>query len=249
MNSNYLNIIIASALIFTSSCGLIPEKKSEAPKNDNGVTVVKSYYEKSGDLKSEITVKNNKKNGPAKKYYPTGELHTLVNYVDNIKEGETYWYYKNGNPYRVTPYLKGKMHGTRVIYYENGKIKAEIPYLNGELSESTKEYTKQGELILNQPKLEFEATNLLEYENNFYLKIKLSKKCRKTKYFIEKISTEGTKILAPISINQHGYGVLKFYLPEGDSQNTVLKIFAQYETSLGHPALISDSYKLAIKNR
>jgi len=53
--------------------------KEEQSKQEENSWIKKTYYEKSGALKSEISIKNKKKNGPAKEYYPTGELRTLVN--------------------------------------------------------------------------------------------------------------------------------------------------------------------------
>ena len=207
--------IFAILLTIINSCQFLPNKTKESEKDNNGTRVIKSYYEKSGSLKSEITVKDNKKHGPAKKFYPTGELHTLVYYDNGIKEGETIWYYKNGQPYRVTPYENGKMHGIRKKYYKNGKIQAEIPYKNGELQKGTKEYKENGEPIVNEVKIEFETIDNLRLDNKYILIMKLSKKQSKTEYFEEKVSSEGNIVLLPIKTNKSGTGQIEFLIPKG----------------------------------
>ena len=242
--------IIASNLIFLflMSCDVILEKKNSSSENNISTNIQKTYYKNSGEIKSEITVKNNKKNGVAKKYYPTGELHTLVNYVDNVKEGEAIWYYKNGQAYRVTQYINGKMEGLRKKYYENGKLQAEIPFKNNNLIEGTKEYTKQGTLITNSHNLIFEYHDLMKFENMYILKIRLSKYSRKVEFFEEKISTERTNVRTSITTTK-GVGKIEYFMPPGSFEMKVLKIYAKYKTKLGNPVLISSSYNLAIENR
>lgn len=242
------SFVLLFLAIILVSCQVI-EKKTEDPKSEeNKPTIVKSYYEKSGALKSEITVINNKKNGLAKKYYPTGEIHTIVNYVNNIKEGETIWYYKNGQAYRVTPYVNGKMNGIRKLYYENGKLQAEIPYKNGDLVIGTKEYDYNGTLIPENTEILIEAQNNLKIEDKFILKITLSKKTKKVHFFEEKTSSENFKILVPIPTNQSGTAKIEYSLPRGSSKKDYLVIYAEYKTKLGNPSLINKLYQLNIEN-
>lgn len=242
-----ISLSILSFLFIISSCN-IKENNTKKIKKDE-TTVHRTYYEKSGAIKTEITVKNNKKNGPAKKYYPTGELHTLVHYVNSVKEGKTVWYYRNGQAYRVTNYKNNKMDGIRKIYYEDGTLQAEIPYKDGKLQEGTKEYNESGKLIPNDVKINFEEINNLKFDNQFILKMRLSQKSRKVKFFEERTSEEGTRILAPIKTNVSQTGTIIYNIPKGSNIITVLKIYAEYETKLGHPAMISESYNLVVENR
>ncbi|HAF28268.1 MAG TPA: hypothetical protein DCG75_04385 [Bacteroidales bacterium] len=240
--------LILLLLTISYSCQYIQKEIKQSDSEKNGPTLIKSYYEKSGALKSEITIIDNKKNGPARKYYPTGEIHTIVNYVNNIKEGETIWYYKNGQAYRVTPYLNGKMHGIRKIYYENGKLQAEIPYKNGDLVTGTKEYDKKGKIIPENTTILIEALDNLRIEDKFILKIKLSKRANKVQFFEEKTSTENVKYLYPITTNQSGTAIIEYMLTRGGSKKDDLMIYAEYETKLGNPALINKLYQLNITN-
>jgi antitoxin component YwqK of YwqJK toxin-antitoxin module len=242
-----ISLIILTALI--ASCNLKEDKKQKENTDSEKIAIHRTYYEKSGALKSEITVKNNKKNGPAKKYYSTGELHTLVNYVDSKKEGKTIWYYRNGQAYRVTNYVNDKMHGIRKIYYEDGSLQAEIPYQEDRLIEGTTEYKQSGELIENNQRITFELDDYFKSENKFLLKIRLAEKPKKVEFFEEKISTEGTRILVPIKTNESNTGIIEYRVPKGSMIKNVVKIFATYDTKLGNPAMISKSYNLVIQNK
>lgn len=242
------SITILFLLVFLFSCQYLQKETKKQEPDPNKPTIHKTYYKKSGALKSEITIKNNKKNGPAKKYYPTGELHTLVNYVDNIKEGETIWYYKNGQPYRVTQYINGKMDGLRKIYYENGKLQAEIPYENGELIEGTKEYNKNGNLITKTPKIKFKEHDLMKFENKFILKVYLSNKSKRVKFFEEKTTTAGNKVRLPLT-TKGGTAELEYIMPPGAFQMKTIKVYAEYKSKLGNLILLSANYNLAIENK
>lgn len=233
--------------LFLLSCDLIPKKNNGTPQQtEDGVRISKTYY-KSGSIKSEITVKNNKKNGPAKKYYTSGELHTLVNYVNNIKEGETIWYYKNGQPYRVTNYVHGKIQGIRKIYYENGKLQAEIPYKNGELIEGTKEYNESGELIKQDISIIFKTKDLIKFENKYYLQMSLSNKSKRVKFYEIRTYSNGESILNTIN-TKNGIGQMEFLVVPGSFVMKTIKVRAEYKSKLGNTYLISGSYNLAIEN-
>lgn len=243
-----ITTIILLVFVLGISCQNAEKKLKKTTIDENETWIKKTYYEKSGTIKSEITVKNKKKNGPAKEYYPSGKLRTLVNYVDNVTVGETIWYYENGQPYRVTPYKNGKMEGIRKVYYESGKLQAEIPYLNGELIEGTVEYNKNGNKIKSVVNFKFETQNLIKYSNKYLLKISLSNKLQKVKFYQEKTSTEGEKIRYPIPTSS-GTGIIEFFIYPGTFKMEVIPIYAEYTSKLGNPYLISTKYNLAIENR
>jgi hypothetical protein len=247
-------ILITSTLCVAilSSCQFINDqvqntKEKEIESTKDSITVRKYYYEKTKTLKKEITVKNNKKNGPAKEYYPSGELRQLVYYENSIRKGETTWYYKNGQPYRVTPYENGKINGTRKMYYENGKLQAEIPYKDGELQAGTVEYDKKGNIINNSPKFLFKLTDLRNTSDKVFVQVSLSKKYSKTEFFQETVSSEGKLVKAPIQTNA-GVGKMRFIVQNDYVVNEVIKVFAQFETSLRNPVLIQENYNLFINN-
>lgn len=235
-------------MLFLSSCHPEQPKQPEATMNADSTFIQRSYYKTNKVLKSEITVKNKKKNGVAKDYYPSGKLRSIVNYVNNIKVGETIWYYENGNPYRITPYVNGKIEGIRKIYYEDGKLQAEIPYKNNELMAGTIEYDLKGEKISNQASIIFETQDLIAYSNKFLLKMRLSNNSPRVKFFQERISTEGTKIRIPVP-SWGGTGVIEYSVFPGNYKMEIVTIYAEYKSKLGNPVLFKGTYNLAYDSR
>lgn len=255
-------LLFSVIIVFLSSCKQImppvkdlinniknkhSEKHTQKKRNQNKTFIIKKYYEKSRALKSEITIKNKMKNGPAKKYYPTGELHTLVNYVDNIITGITYWYYRNGQPYRVTPYVNGKINGIRKIYYKNGKIQAEIPYKNGKLIEGTKEYSVQGKVI-TKPKIIFLTKNNLLANNAITLICKIDNSTTEVTFQREIIDTQGEKRLLELKTD-NGIAKLDFHIPSASNINKEIVIYANVKSSFGNPYLLKSRYRLKVDTR
>ncbi len=233
-------------LLILNSCQYTPNKTDKSKSDDNKSTVLKSYYEKSGALKSEMTIKNKKKNGPAKKYYPTGELHTLVNYVDNVKEGEAIWYYKNGHPYRVTKYVNGKKEGIRKIYYENGKLQAEIPYKNNEPIEGLKEYNVKGVLITYYPKIVFDTQNNLLVNNKFILICRMSNNSKNVTFFQE-IVTDSNPQKRKIEVQtKNGIAKIEFHIPSLTKIDKEIIIYAHLKSAMGNPYITKKIYKLKV---
>jgi len=241
-----IKIIFSILIIFSVSCQQPTQKTEKQVIDENMTWVKKSFYEKSGALKTEITVKNKKKNGPAKEYYPSGNLRSLVNYVDNVTIGETIWYFENGQPYRVTPYVNGKMEGIRKIYYENGKLQAEIPYKNNQLIIGTKEYTQEGKLISSYPKIVFQTKNNIKTENKFILSCSLSKNSNNLKFSQEIINSENS--ISTISLPLiNGVAQLVLYIPSLATIDKVITIYAEFTTSLGNPIKIMNTYHIKLE--
>jgi len=113
--------------------------------------LVKSYYNNSDTLKSEI------------------------NYSNNIREGKAVFYYPNGNPEEELFYQNGKVEGLVKEYYPNGKLKIMYNVSNGKrdgqasLFDTAGNYLKDiyyenGKLLkeeLNSPSLENAGAALL----------------------------------------------------------------------------------------
>ncbi|OFX83387.1 MAG: hypothetical protein A2W99_11730 [Bacteroidetes bacterium GWF2_33_16] len=238
--------IYLSLLLFAIISCQPAQQRTDGPKiKENETWVKRSYYEKSGALKSEITVKNKKKNGPAKEYYPSGKLRSLVNYIDNITVGETIWYYENGQPFRITPYVDGKMNGIRKTYYDDGKIQAEIPFKDGEPMEGLKEYNRSGKLITSYPQIIFETKNNLNTENKIILICKLDKKAINVVFYQEVKNSENKTVLSAIPL-KNGTPQLEFYIPSMVSVKKSIPIWVHFKTQLGNPYITMKEYQLNI---
>lgn len=105
----------------------------------------KEYYT-NGKIKTELTVKDGKKNGLAKSYYETGEIKREGIYLNNLLEGKSIYYYKNGEIESETDYHAGKITGLRKEYYENGILEAIGNLKEGMQEGEVKEYYETGKL-------------------------------------------------------------------------------------------------------
>lgn len=159
------NILIILFSLSIVACQSPIEKKEKTLAK--GGEYIKQIYFDNGNLKSEISLKNKKKNGLAINYYETGKVHLKVTYKDNIKEGKSIWFYENGQKYRENNYVDNLKNGIEKYYYDNGLIQSEQTFLNGIIGDDLKEYTKQGILKKKYPKLILNQK--VDYNNNAIL--------------------------------------------------------------------------------
>lgn len=241
MMKNYIAVLIVIPVLFFA-CN--PSSQKQETQNsqvkEDGSWIKKAYYE-NGNLKSEITIKNKRKNGPAKKYYTTGELHTKVNYVNNIKEGEAVWYYKNGQPYRITQYKNNKITGVRKLFYEDGTLMAEIQYQNNEPVIGLKEYNKNGELLTNYPEITFHTKDLILSENKYIIYCQLSNEWKKVKFYQELKGTDGKERLFDIP-TKDGTGKLEFHIPARVKDKKTITVYAKAKSTMGNPYITKASF-------
>jgi len=109
--------------------------------------VQKGYYE-NGDIKSEIEVKDNMKNGVAKWYYPTGSLQVESFFVNDKEQGKVKKYYKNGSLNIIANFKDGLQDGDFVEYYSNGNLKSEQFFTKGEQDKEYKSYFFNNQLSM-----------------------------------------------------------------------------------------------------
>ncbi|MFO7844513.1 MAG: hypothetical protein R6V16_11950 [Bacteroidales bacterium] len=245
MRNNKIIILLILVAIVAGSCNVENSKKDKnVQSKDDNARIKKAYYD-NGNLKSEITIKNKRKNGSAKKYYTTGELHTVVNYTDNMKEGEAVWYYKSGQPYRITQYENNKIEGVRKLFYDDGKLMAEIPYKDNEPQIGLKEYNKNGELLTNYPHIVFNANDLIREQNLYIITFQLSNHSKKVKFYQELKGTDGKEKLFEIP-TKNGIGKLEFHVPSRVKDQKTITVYARIKTTLGNPCIIKDSYTFSL---
>jgi hypothetical protein len=188
----YLKFVnfIALAILFVAvaSCdreGIGTKKLSDGTYDsivpiENGVS--KAYY-KNGKLKLEITFKNGKYDGPAKKYYPTGTCQAVFKYKDGIKNGTETIYYESGKPYLVSTYVNGKKNGMRTMYWDTGELMAELEYKDGEPQPGLKEYKRDGKKLTKYPHIVFKTQDKTAFDGIYIVKALLSGGERKVKFY------------------------------------------------------------------
>jgi len=245
MKKNKIIILLIFLAAAAGSCNVENNNKDKnVQTKEDDARIKKAYYD-NGNLKSEITIKNKRKNGPAKKYYTTEELHTIVNYTDNIKEGEAVWYYKSGQPYRITQYKNNKIIGTRKLFYEDGQLMAEIPYKDNEPQIGLKEYNKNGALLTNYPHIVFNTNDLIREQNLFIVTCQLSNHSKKVMFYQELKGTDGKEKLFEIP-TKSGIGKLEFHIPSRIKDTKTVTIYARIKTTLGNPYIIKNSYTFSL---
>ena len=108
-------------------------------------TVVEEKY-LDGTIKSEITMKNSRKNGSAKYYYPSGRLQMSMNYVDDKLEGLYEKFTFNGVRTEMTMYSNGMKNGESKLYGENGKLQIQSSFVNDTIHGTYKEFYPNGQV-------------------------------------------------------------------------------------------------------
>ncbi|MEJ0032377.1 MAG: tetratricopeptide repeat protein [Bacteroidota bacterium] len=75
-----------------------------------------------GQVSSEGTYKNGKRDGKWTTYYLGGLVAATYNYVDGDFEGEQTDFYRSGKKYSVNEYKKGERDGYQQWFHENGQL-------------------------------------------------------------------------------------------------------------------------------
>ena len=262
-----------SLLISLLSCNLIQQKKenketSSADKED--IRIVREYfdngrikseieakgtlrhgitknYSKTGILLSEVNFVNNKKEGPAVNYYASGKVHTRLMYKNGVKDGESIWYYESGKVFRINPFKNDKLNGTQKFYFENGKVMAEVPYMNGQPGIGLKEYSESGELLKNYPVIQFEEDDQIYLHQSITLKVSLSNKSSRVKFYIGNLLDGKFLDAKSIAIPVKGGVARKEYKVMPDSKkNERINAIAVYTTNYGLPYVTQRTYNLSI---
>jgi antitoxin component YwqK of YwqJK toxin-antitoxin module len=253
-------------LLFISTCGKPTQKE---PEPLPGTVIVREKY-RSGGIKSESTVINDKKQGISKNYDLQGRLISEVNYVDDIKEGmatnyyaasgkiystmiykndikegDEIWYFESGKPYRVSPYVQGKIDGIQKYYYESGEIKAEVPYKNGSPGIGTKEYNKDGSLVTDYPEIKIIKQDHLQAANKILLLISLSSVDSEVKFYRGDLLDNQYLHDEMLQLaTQNATTQIDFTVSPGSkiSQNVIIS--ANHKTRMGNHRVISITYHL-----
>ena len=115
------------------------KEKDEVIKNTQHNTNNSAPTELSGNVKllvmdalyrNEASIKN----GPYKQHYQNGNLRFDVTYKDNKLDGPYKEYYLNGQLKMKGFFKDGLANGLFTFYYENGKFRKEVTYKNGKAS-------------------------------------------------------------------------------------------------------------------
>lgn len=246
-------ILQICSLLFAFSCtqpAKEPAKESDPNKhfriNEQGDTVVINYR-KNGKLLSEVTIKNGFQNGLCINYYESGKVQNEIWYKNGDKNGRATWNYESGKLYRETNYVDDKIEGIQKVYYEEGKLMAEIPYKKGELQVGTKEYNKEGKLKKNYPEIVFEPVDKMAFDNNYYLRISLSKNDPDAKFF-NVTEVDGRKYDIPLHL-LNGVAEMNWFVPKNKYVMEKVTVAVEFNTVLFNPVRLEKTYNVAADHR
>jgi antitoxin component YwqK of YwqJK toxin-antitoxin module len=108
----------------------------------------KFYNCRTGNIKSEITFKEDKKIGYAKIYGSNGKLREEGFWNTNHWEGKYKFYHENGNLYQDFQFGNdGKRDGPQRYYHSNGKLMVEGNWKDSKEAGIIKSYNEDGQLI------------------------------------------------------------------------------------------------------
>lgn len=101
-------------------------------KNDSVKGLVK-FYRNVGGLNKSFTYINGQKQGTYKDFFRTGSLSFEANMKDDKVEGEAVDYFSSGEKYEVSFYKDGLQEGVDTGFYRNGNISLIKHYKEGKL--------------------------------------------------------------------------------------------------------------------
>ena len=257
--------------IFAVSCNNPADKQSETKVP--GAGIVKEYFS-TGQVKTEISVVGQLRQGPTKNYNMNGVLISEVNYVNNvregiaknyyassgklsstleykngIKQGDEIWYFESGQPYRISPFVNGKIEGIQRLYYENGNLKAEVPFKEGNPGTGLQEYKMDGTLIDDYPEIIIVKEDYLATASKILLRIRLSNNSTKVKFYKGKLDNGFLNKGLILMAIQDGIAQVDFNIPFGATIEQTVTINCNYKTPFGNPYITTKSISFIATNK
>jgi hypothetical protein len=242
----YIILSLLGLLLLFTGCEQAKKKEVKEKKTLEGLV---QHHRSDGSLASEVQYKSKKKHGLAKGYYKDGTLKSEIHYQEDIREGTAKVYYENGKLYRETPFEQDKKNGIQKVYRENGRLLAEIPYKMDFLGTRTVEYTPEGKPKKQLPEIQVEHINNLLKNNQYIVRISLSRGYKNVDYYIGEL-TEGkyknNNLMRMVGTN--GILELKYTLPAGAYMMETVHLVAETKTQMRNPYLLYKKINIAAEN-
>lgn len=105
----------------------------------------REYYP-DGTIKSEITLKNDQKNGPATYYFANGNKEVVMNYRDNKPDGKYERFSVEGKLLESIMYAEGKKQGPSTTYYSDGRKAMTANFVNDTIDGAYAEFHPNGQI-------------------------------------------------------------------------------------------------------
>lgn len=126
--------------------GLPLEEKHFVNGVENGQRV---SYSSAGRVIARVPYVGGKKEGIAYKYYSyDGTLKSEISYKNDYRDGITKEYYENGKLSQISHYRQGELHGRFELFFPNGNKNVEDYYEYGLQTGPAYKYSEKGHLVL-----------------------------------------------------------------------------------------------------
>ena len=127
------------AILLLASCSEKLTEKVMATYPDGTTRVVHYYdkndecvketeYYKTGQVKMEGGMKDNKREGEWKAYFPDGRVQSIGTFVNGLRTGQATVWQENGNLLQEGSYKDGRHVGKWKYYDELGNLLKEVDY-------------------------------------------------------------------------------------------------------------------------
>jgi hypothetical protein len=228
------------ALIFLAAC----QPKESVETAEGNVSFIRKYYP-NGQLKAEVQVEFNRRNGLARSFYEDGSLRQSIEYLNGLKHGEARTYYENGNLFMVSRYKHNQLHGIRERYHPNGQLMSEAPFFEDKPTVGLREYLLDGTPRKYYPIIVVEQDGQLA-SGQLRFKVSLSDGTKRVKYFAGRLHPEGYIDRADeLETHQEGETYVNVELPRDRAATERISLIAEVKTLQGNTYVVSHEHHVA----
>ena len=139
------------------------------------VGVCREFYINGKPRREDQYIINGPYDGPSMRYFPTGQIESEASFRDGKREGAYKHYFENGQLQWQANYEGGKLQGEAIEYYESGKLKRIATYKDNNINGSVRTYFENEKLMaewmyidgkrVNEEGIYFEGIDKTFYEN------------------------------------------------------------------------------------
>lgn len=105
------------------------------------------WYRPDGTLGTEVTWRDDKRNGPSLDFYPNGKVQIQESYVDDLRDGESRSYNEDGYLVTTCTFAKGVLQGPLRHYFDDGTLMDEVTLADGKREGVEKTFTRTGKVV------------------------------------------------------------------------------------------------------
>ena len=243
--SNKILFFLALTLLIACS-----KPKKEQAANDETDGLVKTYG-KDGNLFSEITMKDGKRNGISRNYYKNGRISIEANYKDDVKDGVFKQYYEDGTLSMNFEYTNNRLNGLSKKFRQDGTPAWEARFENDKPCTGLVEYYLNGSLKTDYPRIIIEQEDRLRDLGEYSLIVRLNNDSKPVKFYKGQLSASGCfdqDKAEELYLDRDGKFKLTYYLSPGDFQMEEVHLVGVLKTAQGNSYLMTRSYNLSITN-